>query len=56
MAGNAVVCKPSEMTTVTAWMLMKLFHEAGTVHALSVLQETPDKKHGQNSGMLKKQA
>ena len=34
MAGNTVVCKPSEMTTVTAWMLMKLFHEAGTVQYL----------------------
>jgi acyl-CoA reductase-like NAD-dependent aldehyde dehydrogenase len=25
MAGNTVVCKPSEMTSVTAWMLMRLF-------------------------------
>jgi len=29
VAGNTVVCKPSETTTVTAWMLMKLFHQAG---------------------------
>jgi len=27
MAGNTVVAKPSEMTTVTAWMLAKLFDE-----------------------------
>ncbi len=25
MAGCTVVAKPSEMTTVTAWMLMKIF-------------------------------
>jgi len=29
MAGCTVVCKPSEMTSVTAWMLCGLFHEAG---------------------------
>ncbi len=28
MAGNTVVAKPSEMTSVTAWMLAKLFQEA----------------------------
>jgi len=28
MAGNTVVAKPSEMTTVTAWMLAQLFEEA----------------------------
>ena len=27
--GNTVVCKPSEMTSVTAWMLCKLMKEAG---------------------------
>ncbi len=27
--GNTVVCKPSEMTSVTAWMLCQVFHEAG---------------------------
>ncbi|XP_065843545.1 2-aminomuconic semialdehyde dehydrogenase-like [Oscarella lobularis] len=27
--GNTVVAKPSEMTSVTAWMLAKLFNEAG---------------------------
>ena len=27
--GNTVVCKPSEMTSVTAWMLCKLMQEAG---------------------------
>ena len=29
MAGCTVVCKPSEMTTVTAWMLCKVFQEVG---------------------------
>ena len=29
MAGCTVVCKPSEMTTVTAWMLCKIFQEVG---------------------------
>jgi len=28
MAGNTVVCKPSEMTSVTAWMLAKICKEA----------------------------
>ncbi|XP_056150846.1 2-aminomuconic semialdehyde dehydrogenase [Lampris incognitus] len=28
-AGNTVVAKPSEMTSVTAWMMCKLMHEAG---------------------------
>lgn len=28
-AGNTVVCKPSEMTSVTAWMMAKLMNEAG---------------------------
>ncbi|XP_015772461.1 PREDICTED: aldehyde dehydrogenase family 8 member A1-like [Acropora digitifera] len=28
-AGNTVVCKPSEMTSVTAWMMAKLLNEAG---------------------------
>ncbi|KIH66650.1 aldehyde dehydrogenase 5, family protein [Ancylostoma duodenale] len=27
--GNTVVCKPSEMTSVTAWVLMHAFREAG---------------------------
>ena len=27
--GNTVVCKPSEMTSVTAWMLGSVFNEAG---------------------------
>lgn len=27
--GNTVVCKPSEMTSVTAWMFCKLLKEAG---------------------------
>jgi acyl-CoA reductase-like NAD-dependent aldehyde dehydrogenase len=27
--GNTVVCKPSEMTSVTAWMLCSVFNEAG---------------------------
>ena len=29
-AGNCVVCKPSEFTSVTAWKLCSLFIEAGT--------------------------
>jgi len=29
MAGNTVVCKPSEMTSVTAWMLAKVIKEVG---------------------------
>ena len=29
MTGNTVVCKPSEMTSVTAWMLCGLMQEAG---------------------------
>jgi acyl-CoA reductase-like NAD-dependent aldehyde dehydrogenase len=29
MAGNTVVCKPSEMTSVTAWMLAKVIMEVG---------------------------
>lgn len=29
-AGNTVVAKPSEMTSVTAWMLCKLMQQAGT--------------------------
>eukprot|EP00095_Tigriopus_kingsejongensis_P012399 snap_masked-scaffold364_size194629-processed-gene-0.15 protein:Tk12399 transcript:snap_masked-scaffold364_size194629-processed-gene-0.15-mRNA-1 annotation:"hypothetical protein DAPPUDRAFT_128869" len=29
MAGNTVVCKPSEMTSVTAFLLAQVFHEAG---------------------------
>lgn len=28
-AGNTVVCKPSEMTSVTAWMLASVLNEAG---------------------------
>ena len=28
-AGNTVVAKPSEMTSVTSWMLAKVFKESG---------------------------
>lgn len=28
-SGNTVVCKPSEMTSVTAWMFAKVLNEAG---------------------------
>ena len=31
--GNTVVCKPSEMTSVTAWMLCKAVKEAGWYHS-----------------------
>ncbi len=34
MAGCTVVCKPSEMTSVTAWMLCKIFHEVGLPHGV----------------------
>ena len=27
--GNTVVCKPSEMTSVTAWMMCQVMKEAG---------------------------
>ena len=30
-AGNTVVAKPSEMTSVTAWMMAKIFKECGNV-------------------------
>lgn len=30
-AGNTVVCKPSEMTSVTAWMMAKVLNEAGSL-------------------------
>lgn len=30
-AGNTVVAKPSEMTSVTAWMMCKVFREAGMI-------------------------
>lgn len=29
LKGNTVVCKPSEVTSVTAWMLAKLVKDAG---------------------------
>lgn len=29
-AGNTVVAKPSEMTSVTAWMMCKFLQQAGT--------------------------
>ncbi|XP_025976548.1 2-aminomuconic semialdehyde dehydrogenase isoform X3 [Dromaius novaehollandiae] len=32
--GNTVVAKPSEMTSVTAWMLCKLFEKAGISHGV----------------------
>lgn len=31
IAGNTVVAKPSEMTSVTAWKLAELLNEAGNV-------------------------
>ena len=33
-AGNTVVVKPSEMTSVTAWMLCKVCQDAGLLHKL----------------------
>ncbi|XP_010212761.1 PREDICTED: aldehyde dehydrogenase family 8 member A1 isoform X2 [Tinamus guttatus] len=32
--GNTVVAKPSEMTSVTAWMMCKLFEKAGMPHGV----------------------
>lgn len=29
MCGNTVIAKPSEMTSVTAWMMCKLLNQAG---------------------------
>lgn len=29
LTGNTVVCKPSEMTSVSAWMLCQLMKDAG---------------------------
>lgn len=29
--GNTVVCKPSEMTSVTAWMLCQVMQQAGNI-------------------------
>ena len=29
MSGNTVVCKPSEITSYTAWMLCQVFHDIG---------------------------
>ena len=39
-AGNTVVSKPSEMTSVTAWMMAKLMNEAGKFHGSISHQET----------------
>lgn len=38
-AGNTVVAKPSEMTSVTAWMLCKLMQEAGRTAAPTMQQQ-----------------
>ena len=35
MAGNTVVCKPSEMTSVTAWMLAKVIKEVRSIFTVS---------------------
>ena len=35
-AGCTVVCKPSEMTSVTAWMMAKAMNEAGSVFMSTV--------------------
>ena len=40
-AGNTVVCKPSEMTSVTAWMMAKVLNEAGRKSNISVNSFTP---------------
>ena len=42
-SGNTVVCKPSEMTSVTAWMMCDAAHKAGTNTLLTsplMLQES----------------
>ena len=33
-SGNTVVCKPSEMTSVTAWMLCQVCQQVGQTSAL----------------------
>src|SRR4029434_858714 len=35
-AGNTVVAKPSEMTSVTAWMMCKLMNESGMYVSVNV--------------------
>lgn len=32
--GNTVVCKPSELSPVTAWMLCRVLNEAGLPHGV----------------------
>ena len=39
--GNTVVAKPSEMTSVTAWMMCKLMEEAGRTTVPTVPHYTP---------------
>lgn len=44
-AGNTVVAKPSEMTSVTAWMLCKLMQQAGrSLFLLPTMQQPPAHK------------
>ena len=39
-AGNCVICKPSEFTSVTAWMLCSIFIEAGNFPVVMNLNAT----------------
>lgn len=48
-AGNTVVCKPSEMTSVTAWMMAKVLNEAGRKSNISVNSFTPRSDPGKIS-------
>lgn len=48
-AGNTVVCKPSEMTSVTAWMMAKVLNEAGIKSYISVNPFTPRSDPGKIS-------
>lgn len=41
IAGNTVVAKPSEMTSVTAWKLAELLNEAGNVLRWTFQNDSP---------------
>ena len=52
IAGNTVVAKPSEMTSVTAWKLAQVFNDAGkyshreyNTYIMSLIHERHDQLH-----------